>query len=593
MSYALQGAIEFPGITAPLNAAFTLTPGVAPSVCTMRMAPQPSWSPRIGQLTISYGSTSLRFSDCIIDRVEAALDGSGHLVWDVSILDRRWKWKGMGWISGYYNVRRETGTDQPLEIVKGTEKSPRELAKLCFKELGETDYSVDEMPDDPRPEIEWDYTTPAQALAQLCDVLQCLVVLTRRDTIRIVKRGQGASLPMGNTFLSGGEAVDPPEQPDEIVVVTAPRVYQVDLELEYVGLDLDQHVRPIDKLSYQPEKFDKAGRPSGEKIPWRMAEPKTMLNVPNPAARKLAVQSVYRWARIKLPFQLPIADVAIADVAVTDLDRILPLLPYQLRERKIYDTQPKTEGKYRIEPCEPIVYGRFTIEKSDGFRATALKDEHYLDDVPAPYKKYHGGFSVDAQTGIVKFSEPVYEIALLKIVQTAGEGNLDTRGFLPAKLWLRICFNVRDPDTRGWLRSHYRRKLPGAKNGTQPACFKHDDLQPKWWRLGAKEWEDNLAKIDKQGEYYVREHLRFYQTQVPQSAVYGGFEPLEPDGMITSVTWWTTDEGFAMTRAARGKEDPEIPSYAERRLWERLAEARRQEAKTKAEEARRLRRARA
>lgn len=581
MTFAPQGAIEFPGIAAPLNASFTLTPGVTPSVCTMRIAPQPAWSPRIGPLTVSYGSTSLRFADCIIDRVEAAVDGNGHTVWDVSILDRRWKWNGMGRISGYYNVRRETGAGQPMEIVEGTEKSPRELAKLCLQELGETNYSVDDMPDDPRPEIEWDYTTPAQALAQLCDDLQCAVVLTRRDTIRIVKRGQGAALPMGNTFLSGGEAIDPPEQPDEIVVVTAPRVYQLDLELEYVGLDLDQHIRPIDKLSYHYENS------AGQRQPWHKAELHYMLGVPNPAARKLAVQSVYRWARIKMP---------IAALTITDLDRILPLLPYQLRERKIFDFQPQAEGKYRIEPSDPIVYGQFTSTHTAGLWSIALKGEHYLDDIPSPYKKYHDGFSVDTQTGIVKFADPVYYID--KVNHTDGKGGLDNQGVQPAKLWLRICFHVRDPDTRGWLRWEYRRTLPGAKNGTKPAYYRHDDLQPKWWKLRAskdeeKEWEDNLTEVDKQGDYYIREHLRLFQTQVPQSAIYSGFEPLEPDGMISSVTWWISDEGFAMTRAMRGKDDPDIPTYAERRLWERLAEARRQEAKTKTEAARQQRRARA
>jgi hypothetical protein len=569
MTWAPAGAIEFPGIAAPLNASFTLTPGVTPSVCQIRIAPQPAWSPRVGTLALSYGSTTIQFRDCIIDRVQATLDGSGHLVWDVSILDRRWKWKGLGKISGYYNVRREAAMDEPLEIVDGTEKSPRELARLCLDALGETTYNLDDMPDDPRPEIEWDYTTPAQALAQLCDDLDCVVVLTLRDKIRITRRGSGVALGMGTTFLSGGEEIDPPEQPDEIVIVTQPKTFQTDMELEAVGLDEDMQVKPIDELSYIP--FFAGVAPT-----WRNADPEEMLCIEDPAHRKLAVQSVFRWYRPKVPIDLN-------GEKVGSLDRILPFLGHQVLNQWFIDET----GKQRKEPRPAEIFGRFWAGAA-GIQDAALKSESDLTEIGDGDRIYPGKFTLDEKTGLVKFSDAVYRLS------EDGRSALDRDGIWPAVLKLRVAFNLRDKDTRGWVRHEYKRRLPGAKNGTKAAYFRHEDLAPKYWKTPATGWSDNLAEVDPQAGYYMRERLRTYQTQQPYSATYAGFERIEPDGLITSVTWWVSDEGYAMTRAMRGKEEVgDFASYAERRLWERQAEERRAAAKTKAEEARRQRRARA
>ncbi len=83
-------------------------------------------------------------------------------------MDYRWAWV-FGAIDGRYNQIRAN------EIVPKTKKTPRELAKLCFEQMGVSRFKVEALPDDLFPEINWKEANPAQALEDLCAQHGCVI----------------------------------------------------------------------------------------------------------------------------------------------------------------------------------------------------------------------------------------------------------------------------------------------------------------------------------------------------------------------------------------------------------------------------------
>jgi hypothetical protein len=611
MAFA-QGTFAFPGIDTILSGNFALTPGFKPSVCTLTIIPQPKASLRIGDLTLAYGGQKITFRDCTVDDVQAMRDASGRSVWQVKILDRRWRWANGGRISGYYNVHRPLMYRKETELVPGTEKSPRDLAKLCLEAMGEKNFDLSKMPNDARPEVEWDAMKPAEALAQLCDSLQCILAPGLDDRFTIYRVGDGKLLPINQYLLSGALEVDPPEQPEEIAVVTSPVMWQADLKLKAVGLDVDWKIKPIDELSYTPTNGKK------EKG-WAHADP-AFECIKDLGARTLAKRSVWLWYQIEEPIKIydgkKAAVLKTSDgEEIKDLQRILPLLDHQLLDMVAQgipeEVKPsETLGKSVSRPA--AVYGKFYNPAGESLsndlaRYEKLKKLKEVGGVPPEMRNYDAGFSVDARLGLIQFSQPVYSLTETK----AGKEGLANKGKTPAELYLRIAFHLRNKTTRGWIRAEHKRNVGKASskktakkdkkekssNGSSVGVhdFRHDDLQPKYLftlDTGSEgKWWTNEEKIKEQADYYLKEHLKQYETKTPATGTYAGFQKFEPDGLITQVSWYTDDDGFAYTKAVLGKEDQlDIIAYQERRLMERILEAERTKAQTKREEAARQRR---
>ena len=97
---APQGYFSFLGVRGLYEASGTLSTGISPSTFNLSVEAR-SFTPHVGPLVIGYGSEAIRFSDCIVDRIESVVDGSGFEVWRLTILDRRWKWRSLGRISGF------------------------------------------------------------------------------------------------------------------------------------------------------------------------------------------------------------------------------------------------------------------------------------------------------------------------------------------------------------------------------------------------------------------------------------------------------------------------------------------------------------
>ena len=97
-----QGLAHFPGIDQLLSASITLGHGISPSSAKLQIAPQVNFAAETGTLSFEYDGTTVAFPDCKVDRSSMDRNERGEVV-QLSILDRRWKWR-FGQISGKYNV---------------------------------------------------------------------------------------------------------------------------------------------------------------------------------------------------------------------------------------------------------------------------------------------------------------------------------------------------------------------------------------------------------------------------------------------------------------------------------------------------------
>jgi hypothetical protein len=536
---APQGLAYFAGIQSLLSASMTLTHGISPSVATLTIPPQPGRLLKGGPLIFSYGRDRITLPDCTIDSIHISVDSSGRTVWNLSILDRRWKWKFAGRVSGYYNVRRGD------RLVAGTEKSPRELAAICLRAMGETRYDVSRLPDDPRPEVEWDYDLPAEALARLCDSLGCRVILRLSNAVSIERVGVGRQLPLTLDTLSRSVEVDPPERPDELRFVAGRTRFQADFELEPMGREIDGTVKPLIKTSFTPV--------SGGRRTWLYADPPNFNNVygtkpSERAKRELAKANAFRLYRIKTPFKLPYVKGSIPD-----LDRILPVETVQVEMMDV-DGRP--------EPRPAWVYGRWYAGVESGGDVESTVDGNLPNK---PRGLYTRPFRILQQTGLLEFQEPIYR----QVLQTKPvEGRL----VYPADIRLRVAVSLRNNENRGWLREEVRRKLPGPKSGTEPRYIRRDDVCHNiYYDHVKRRTTGNIREVKDQAKYYLDATEREYQLSMPQSVSLAGLKPISPDGAIQQVTWTISEEGFATTQIARNKEEALVaPSYKEKRFIERL-----------------------
>lgn len=519
-----QGLINFDGVEFPESGSFTFGHGIQPSRCVLRVLPQTSKIPEFGKLRLTFADLTITFPDCKLVLPSSESNENG-CVWRLTIFDRRWKWK-YGWICGHYNIRKPNGT-----IDHETEQSPRDLAKLCFEAMGETDYNLENLPDDTRPEVNWDYDNPAKELADLCDSLGCRVVLHLDNSVSIERAGVGKALPDNNSRMDLGFSIDAGQRPSSILFVAGPTRWQTRFELEPVGLQPDGQIKPLDDLSYKPA----AG--------WSRSFPPLFIDVlreHGTAAQQCAQQSVYRWYRIKgtAPYdELKPWQFAELDIEVTELRQVLPL------QQELIDSYVDPSKVTR--PAPAILRGTFV--KPDALQAqTNVADR----------TRYHGSFSVQSDTGIVEIADPLVRI--------------DNSTILPALLTLECVHGIRDPDTRQLVRHTKEQDLPGDNAPTEPELLTVDEayrslIQRYDDQGNPGEIQTNDTDLEKLVSQMLKEKLAEYQQPQAYDISYAGFLDIEPDGAIQQVTW-TFGESGALTRACLNNEfDFETPSYEQRR----------------------------
>mgnify|MGYP007005598361 CR=1 FL=1 len=264
-----HGYFAWPGLRSVERATYTLTRGAAPGVAVLTCLPQPGvpYASR-GDLEIGDGVRRVILRDCKVVGVRETQDENGR-AWQVSISDRRWRWRDCGAVSLWGNQLDPNGKFIPWTVV-----SPTEMAEWCLRHAGEARYKIDLPPGlttaaaagvteflptgvnfpptGTNPPVDWVAMKPMQALESLAEQFgRVLAYQWRTDGVLVAEVGTGGAVPPGSVYQRS-PGVSDPDTPDGVVVVGAPTRFQADFELQAVGEEWDGRVLPIDQLSYAP-----------------------------------------------------------------------------------------------------------------------------------------------------------------------------------------------------------------------------------------------------------------------------------------------------------------------------------------------------
>lgn len=542
-----QGLVTYAGVRGLLAATFTLSCGVGPSTITLRITPPSSPLPIGGEVVLVYGDTRIAFPDCRVLSGETNFDQRGYQTFTLTLMDGRWRWK-YAVVSGEYNVRLGDG-----EIRQDTLKKPRELAELLFKAIGVDKYDVSRMPNDTLPAIAWDVERADVALSRLCESVGARLCYLPHGRVLVCKAGEGAMLPRRNA-LDAELQIDASEMPDEVRFIGGRMAWEAFFALEPVALEPSGEVVPLDKASYKPKEhgFENWGMDGTA--------------IGDARQRAAALESVYRWYRIKTPFTAwPIPNQAKGE-EIKDLRRILPIHSRRAATRTVMG---------RKEYLPPLLYGRYT----EGHEIT---DEELKRFTTKPKvgslvtESFLGDFAIDVELGIVKFSSPVY---LRKQIKKAGA---EYYAQAPAELTLLTAYSLRDNETRGWVREELTREVKDKPKGkrtsgkrTVDAIVRNDVECPLWLDGTSGKWtvKQNRMAFAEQANYYIDQHLAAKRQNDPATATYAGFIPIEPDGAIAQVSWLVGQDGHAYTRASRNREEAALDqTFEQRRVQDRMLE---------------------
>lgn len=600
---APQGRMEFPGLTDYLlSGQFTLQHGISPSICNIVCAPVPkNQLVEQGKLTLRFGSTLIAFPHCKIDKIDAFQNEDGFIRWSVSILDRRWRWKFAGFVSGHWNVRKgEVLVGQNLAVPQT--KSAKQLAEICLKAMNEAAFDTSELPKDIFPEVKWDLTNAAQALAQLCDPLGFRIVLEINDRVAIRKVGVGRKIPILGLETQLSVTIDPPERPENLVFAGNPNRHQFDLELEPVLRDFDGMFRHIDQVSYAPKGLDgKAlwgcagfGQFTEDQI---AANPKLRLY------NTYITENLWRTWRIKEPFQIEIWAEGAVRLRKLNRINIVPLeatlVATETNDKDVAEGGDVNRRAFTQER-EPMIYGLWSgggtgnestyhVLDADGYETQPTGDVAVLKDPLDPLTLAVGKcakalytlpYEINFETGYVQFANEVVRFLPSTAAEDARYGvttvldgaSLRSWNTMPGRMWLRVSFAVRYNQLDGLplLYAPIVRKLqvPGVGFGVE--YVRATDI--RYWLGRVKDGPliGNSEEYLKAANGYLDAREKDYQAGEIGSATVGGFQPYNPDGALQQVSWEVTGEGFAYTRVSRNKEEVFAGvSYTERRLYEK------------------------
>jgi hypothetical protein len=584
----LFGQALWPGVNSFIDAQYTCGWGISPGTATLTIGPQLNAVAEVGDLTLTDGQNSVVVPSCKVVQPGYDVGPQGQQV-RLLIEDRRWQWRGLGTLSGRYNVLDErTATVPPLAqplappvnqpgpppapppgaepIKPWSRKTAPELAALCLEAMGETDYDVSALDPKATPAIHWDAVNPAAALDQLANDLGCVVVY-RPDTDSVVlcKRGEGRELP-GGLFLRDAPSLDVKARPPAVVCLGAETLYQVRFALEAVGIDFDGTIKPIDKLSYRP--FDGWGRcwPPGFAP---LVDPRSVALLPAgyraQDALRLARESVYRTYRVRVTgpgiegdFKIPPGGAG-RQIVVKRREQILLT---QLRNLLVTDDT----GRQATAPA--VCYGRYAVwpafKQGDKLIASYAQTDNQT--------QVHIPFDVDAAHQLIKFERAVFSIN-----DDAEESDDDDAVLIePAKIVLETAARVADPDTMQYVRYARQRSLGPAGQDVEPAYVVREDVQYKVTAVYGDDnkflrRETNKLSVQRRADYYLAGEVRHYQSVPAGDRTYPGVLPVFPDGAVMQVTW-AVGGGNAQnpqTRASRNAEHATyLPAYEARRRIE-------------------------
>jgi hypothetical protein len=381
--------------------------------------------------------------------------------------------------------------------------------------------------------------------------LNCRVVLRLDNRARIVRKNSGASLPAGPLRITVISQIEPPERPDILRVVGARVKRQVRIPLEAVGHDIDGKVKPIDELLQRPSGGWMNEWPD---MPSISDKKFTLPGGARTSPLDLYRQSVYRWYRVK-DEGIKIPDLNKSDPDIGEEVKRWQILPLG---SSLVEEYADSEG--RKHPLPAYVIGDWW-----GYLTEEDIEKNHVNE------RVRVSFSIDAERGIVQFSEPLYRIA-------EGRDSLE-----PAKLFLCVAVEVKHPETRAPERYVKDLRLSRSSTGERAHALRREDIQLNYRAEYTEDDEvsgnvDNVTEADKLADFYLSTAVQEYLTYPADTAPYVGIQRIDPDGAIEQVTWSVVMGQGASTEASRGFEhNLNVPSYKQaqemrnRRTVEHLA----------------------
>ena len=568
MSDYLQGLVSYPGIQKWETFQMTDVSGISPAIGIMTVFPQFGLPAANGDIVLTYDDYEITFKDCHIDSASYERNSGGQIV-SVRFLDERWKWAFYE-ITGRYNIRKPNNFVDPDH-----EKTPRELATLCFEAMNVSEFNVDALPNDARPDVDWDHANPAQELARLCDDLGCRIV-PKRSTgewfIRVT--GDGADLPNQYPYNDAGDGFDPKERPDFIKIVTAPKRFQIALRLQPMGKETDLSWKWPGNLSYRNENdlspafygFGRDHEQQSNVDPNRVTQPDGTKISP----QELALQTIFRTFRIcglsrasGQPDGFDSEKIRVNGYKDADGNETATRKQLILSDQLVQVWTDEV-GAEHTRPA--FVAGEFYGEKCDGPTgnyppATRID---YQGQVYRDSEEERASFSlsldpIDTDRSFLTFSKPmVFQDATNSV-------------FTYAKIFLTCAVEVRDPDTWQPVRHEYLKQIGDGSN--RDFCYEavKEEIQPWWITTYSADFSsttgttDNQDEVQRQCEYYADSIAKTFENVSTSTRTYLGLFPIDMDGAIQQVSYRIGKQG-ADTIASKGTEhDFDIPQYAERR----------------------------
>lgn len=608
---AITCDLTYPGLEDWQGVNIMRSLGVVPDQIRVRFTPGDRPPASFGPLRFTYGGPGigqrvLLLPDCQLDRVTAITTDNGFTL-EATLLDPRWKW-AYGTISGEYNIPDPKG-----EILKGTERTPQELATLLLKAMfnlpedkdtkrkgskrraarlskaSPLPYDVKALPNDSRPRTEWDDDNPARMLDRLCESLGCVVVYKWNGTVKLERAGQGNYLVDDDDVTDLNVTLDPREVPDTVMIVTPEKRFEVVLPLEPVAIDTDRTYKDPYKVSYVP----KASHPFTPIAKQGWLDGVDVLT--DPVHLALAKESVFRCYRLLLPdaffhiannlsftanagyvsiFEDPLSqterDFHLTIPGFGQVDNLWQILPVQ--DGQVGFSYDALSEDYSNKPA--TIFGLFQAydevgqpsDTSNNFDPAVERLDEEKHALPQDV-----GWSLDPSTGIVKLSAPLVRWGTPKL----NGGNVEFTPYLFPVLWIRLTIGVRDKKTRAWEK--YRRERRIGNRGTGPRVIRRPDLQhntiftytfnsnftPELKRKGGQlagpddeivGIQTNENKIQKLCDQQIDATVASYQGTQPQVVSYRGLKFVECDGAIRQVMIQAGDDGFCETMASRDDE---------------------------------------
>lgn len=536
-----QGTCTFPTLNRITHASFTLSHGVSPSSAIITVDDQATRPTSGGTLAFAFGNTRITFPECRINDAQGTLSKGRKI--QFHIMDRRWKWQpenGGGAVWGHYNEREPNKKTTKAKY----KKTPQQLASILLDAMGESGYDVSRMPNNTLPEVNWVAENPSLALAKLCDSLNCRVVLHLDNHVRIHRKGIGARLPELNA-ITYGYGINPPERPDTITIVGEKSLFQSRLKLQPICQDTDGQYKHPDQLRWKPSRG------------WEHEEPQYLESITDKQQRKLAIRDMFHLFEITGEQADGTANVpGYGGPAISERTHLLPLESHQIQ----FDTQP--DGTLKVRPAQ--VYGEFYDNVQDG------NDSQRLPSFSDTKKgtKYPGTFAIDAKSGHVRFTHPVYK------------HNDSTLWYFP-DLAIETAYAVTHHAYNQKVHHVRSRDLPGRRLGTGAKIVTIDGLQrtfvAKYNNDGDRVTaiDDSRDGFDREANYYIDQHAARYENVETNNLTYTGILPIDLDGLRQQVTWKVGGAAAATTQASTNTEhNKNIPPYERRRQFEKQHERR-------------------